>query len=150
MNTIAATNRKARYQYHIIETLEAGIELKGCEVKSIRESNVSLKDAFARVDNGQIFLYNCHITPYKFTRSEEIDPLRRRKLLLHKRQINHLWAKTSQKGMALIPLKLYFKKGIAKVELALGKGKVFIDKRERIKKRETDREIRRAFKGARK
>lgn len=140
----AAVNRKARFDYHIFESLEAGIELKGTEVKSIREGRASLKDSFARVDEGELFLYNCHIAPYEFGNRANVEPMRRRKLLLHKNQIARLAGQISQKGFTIIPLKIYFKRGIAKVEIALAKGKLLYDKRESIKKRESDLELRRA------
>ena len=146
MNKTAATNRQARYSYHIFEAVEAGIELKGTEVKSLREGKVSLKDSFARVDDGEVFLYNCHISPYEFGNRANVEPTRRRKLLLHKNQIGRLAGAVSQKGMTLIPLKIYFKRGLAKVDLALAKGKLLYDKREAIKKREGDMELRRALK----
>jgi len=142
-NGVIVTNRQARRDYEILETLEAGVELRGGEVKSLRERRANLKDSFARIDRGEAFLYNLHITPYKYTTFEEIDPKRTRRLLLHKAQIRRLIGKTSEKGLTLIPLKLYFKKGYVKVELALAKGKRLYDKRETIKRREADRSIRR-------
>ncbi len=146
MDKTAATNRKARYNYEILESVEAGIELKGTEVKSLREGKASLNDSFARVDDGEIFLYNCHISPYEFGNRANVEPLRQRKLLLHKSQIVRLAGKISQKGMTLIPLKIYFKKGLAKVEIAVAKGKLLYDKRESIKTRERDLELRRVLK----
>lgn len=146
MDKTAVTNRQARYNYQILESVEAGIELKGTEVKSLREGKASLKDSFGRVDDGEVFLYNCHISPYEFGNRANVEPTRRRKLLLHKNQINRLAGHVTQKGMTLIPLKIYFKRGIAKVELAIAKGKVFYDKREAIKRRDSDRELRRAVK----
>lgn len=145
MTKVAVTNRKARYEYQLFETFEAGIELKGTEVKSLREGRASLSESFARIDEGEVFLYNCHINPYKFGNIANAEPLRQRKLLLHKSQINRLIGSVSQKGMTLIPLKIYFKRGLAKVELAIAKGKVLYDKRQTIRKRETDRELRRAL-----
>jgi SsrA-binding protein len=150
MDKTAVTNRQARYNYLILESVEAGIELKGTEVKSLREGRASLTDSFARVDDGEVFLYNCHISPYEFGNIANVEPTRRRKLLLHKNQIVRLGGQISQKGMTLIPLKIYFKKGLAKVELALAKGKLLYDKRETIKRRESDRELRRALKGQKK
>lgn len=150
MSKIAATNRQARYNYHILESLEAGIELKGTEVKSLREGKASLKESFARIDDEEIFLYNCHISPYEFGNIANVEPMRKRKLLLHKNQIRHLSGSVSQKGMTLIPLKIYFKGGLAKVELAVAKGKLLYDKRESIKKREGDVELRRALKSTHK
>lgn len=128
-----------------MESFEAGIELKGTEVKSLREGLASLKDSFARVDNDELFLYNCHISPYEFGNRANVDPLRPRKLLMHKNQIGRLAGLVSQKGMTIIPLKIYFKRGLAKVELATAKGKLLYDKRETIKRRESDLELRRAL-----
>lgn len=143
MDNIVATNRKAKRDYSIIESIEAGIVLKGNEVKSLRAHRVNIKDSFARVEEGEVFLYNLHISPYeKADRVERIDPTRKRKLLLHKREITKLATKVSEKGLTLIPLKIYFKRGIGKIELALAKGRPKYDKREKIKKRIHDREIR--------
>jgi SsrA-binding protein len=139
-----ATNRQARHQYHIIESYEVGIELKGSEVKSIRQSKVNLKDSFASIDKSGIYLYNCHISPYEYATVYEVDPVRRRKLLMHKAQIMRLLGQTSQKGFTLVPLKMYFKHGLCKVELALAKGKKLYDKRRAIKDKEARREIMRA------
>lgn len=147
MDKIAASNRQARFNFTILESLEAGIELKGTEVKSLREGKAALSDSFARVDNNEIFLYNCHISPYEFGNRANVDPVRPRKLLLHKKQISKLSGIVSQKGFTLIPLKIYFKNGIAKVELAVAKGKLLYDKRDSIKKRETDRELGRQLRG---
>lgn len=134
-------NRKARHDYFIQDKYEAGIALEGHEVKSIREGKVNLKDSFVRVVNGQAFLFNCHITTYsKIQGHVELDPTRSRKLLLHKKEIEKLAGRTSQKGQAIIPLKMYFKKGKVKVEIALGQGKKQYDKRETIKKRLHERE----------
>jgi len=140
-----ATNRQARYNYAILESFEAGIELKGTEVKSLRAGKASINDSFARPEGNEIFLYNMHIPPYEFGNRENPDPLRPRKLLLHKNQIRRLIGEIASKKLALIPLKAYFKEGIVKVELALAKGKKLYDKREAIKKRESDRELRRAL-----
>ena len=144
---IIATNRKARYNYTILESVEAGIELKGTEVKSLRNGHASLNDSFARVDGGEVFLYNMHIAPYEFGNIMNADSLRPRKLLLHKRQIAHFAGALSAKHQTLVPLKLYFKDGIAKIEIALVKGKQLYDKRETIRKRETERELRRIHRG---
>ena len=145
---IIAENRKARHDYFIIETFEAGIVLKGTEVKSLREGKASLKDGFAQVENEEVFLHNFHISPYQYGNIYNHDPLRVRKLLLHKKEINKLIGKTVEKGLTLIPLKLYFKNGITKVEMALAKGKRLYDKMEDIKKKTAMREIERAFKGS--
>lgn len=138
------SNKKAFRDFHIEETYEAGIELKGSEVKSLRAGRANLKGSFARCDNGEVFLYNMNITPYEFAQ-DDIDPLRPRKLLLHKAQIHQLEAKLTQKGYALVALKVYFKKSYAKVSLGLGKGKLYHDKRHDIKKREADIEMQRAL-----
>lgn len=143
---IAATNKKAYHDYHIEESYEAGMLLKGTEVKSLREGRANLKDSFARVENEEIFLYNCHISPYSHGNIANHDPLRTRKLLMHKGEIQRLMGKMMQKGYTLLPLKIYFKDGKAKVELALAKGKKQYDKREDIKKRDAAREMEKAFK----
>lgn len=144
---IIITNHKARRDYFIQESFEAGIELRGCEVKSLRDKKGNLNDSFARIFNGEVFLYNLHISPYPFSQIETPDPLRTRKLLLHKHQIKKLIGELSSSGQTLIPLKLYFKKGKVKVEMGLAKGKRQYDKRATIKKREQDMEARRAMKG---
>ena len=133
-------NKKAWHNYEILEKVEAGIQLLGSEVKSLREGKSSLADSFARIDRGEVILYNMHISPYSHSSSRE-EPTRSRKLLLHRREIESLLGKVA-KGLALIPLSLYFKRGKVKVELALAKGKKEFDKREAIKKREAEREIR--------
>ena len=143
---IVATNKKAYHDYHIEESLEAGMMLKGTEVKSLREGRANLKDSFARVENEEIFLYNCHISPYSHGNIANHDPLRTRKLLMHKGEIQRLMGKMMQKGYTLLPLKIYFKDGKAKIELALAKGKKQYDKREDIKKRDAAREMEKAFK----
>ncbi|MEX2580108.1 MAG: SsrA-binding protein SmpB [Verrucomicrobiales bacterium] len=138
-----ATNRKARRDYHIVEKYEAGIELKGTEVKSIRAAKVHLNEAFARVDRGEVWLYNCDIRPYEQASHEMHVPLRNRRLLLHKREIRRLAALTDQKGATIVPLRLYWKNGRVKVELGVGKGKDQRDRREDLKKRAHDREVER-------
>jgi len=138
------TNRAARRDYFILESIEAGLELKGGEVKSLRAGRANLKESFAKVEGGEIFLYHMHISPYEYTRNEEQDPLRPKKLLLHKKEINYLIAQVSQKGLALIPLRVYFKKSYAKVELAVAKGKRQYDKREAIRRKEAERSMARA------
>lgn len=140
---VIATNRKARYNYIVLESLEAGIQLMGNEVKSLRDGKASLKDSFARAEKGELFLFNLYIAPFSHNSDLKYDSLRLRKLLIHKREINKLTEKVIEKGMVLIPLKLYFKRGLAKIELAVCKGKRAYDKRETIKKREVEREIRR-------
>jgi SsrA-binding protein len=150
--TMAAAihNHKARRDYFITETYEAGIELKGTEVKSLRNARASIDDAFARVERGQVWLYNAHINPYEFGNRYNVDPLRPRRLLLHKKEIDRLAAHLNAKGMALVPLKIYFTKSFAKVQLGLGKGKAKYDKRETLKRKMVDREINRALVGAQK
>jgi len=140
---VIATNRKARFDYTILESLEAGIQLKGTEVKSLRSGQASLSDSFARLEGREILLYNMHIASYEFGNIANVDPIRPRKLLLHRREIRRLAEDVSQKKLALIPLKLYFKNGIAKLELALAKGKKKYDKRDAIRRRESDRELKR-------
>ncbi|MDD5005292.1 MAG: SsrA-binding protein SmpB [Candidatus Omnitrophica bacterium] len=145
-DTTIATNSKAFRDYSILETVEAGIELKGSEVKSLREKRVSLNDSFARAEANGIILYNCHITNYdKRDGFDKSEPTRPRRLLLHKQEINKLSGKVNQRGFSLIPLKMYFnRRGFAKVELALAKGKKLYDKRRDIKERQLKRELRRA------
>lgn len=142
---VVAENRKARHDYFIEETYEAGIVLVGTEVKSIRAGKVSLRDSYAEVVNGEVFLQQMHISPYEKGNRFNHDPKRPRKLLLHKREIKRLLGRTMQKGYTLIPLRLYFKNGWVKVELALGRGKKLYDKREDIARRDAQREIARAL-----
>lgn len=139
MEKIIATNKKATHDYFILEKYEAGIVLKGTEIKSIRQGKVNLRDSFARIIKGEIFLMNMHISPYTHGNVFNHDPLRDRKLLLHKKEIARLAGKVAQKGLALVPLSLYFKNSRVKVELALVKGKKLYDKREDIKKRDLQR-----------
>ena len=141
-----AFNRKALHDYHVLEQHEAGIALLGTEMKSIREGNVNLRDSFARVERGEIWLLNVHIGPYSHTGYASHDEKRQRKLLLHKNEINALAGKVAQKGMTLVPLRLYFKGSRVKVTLAVVKGKQMHDKRETIRRREIDRETRAAVK----
>jgi SsrA-binding protein len=138
-----ARNRKARHDYTIDSTLEAGIELKGTEVKSIRDGRVNMSDAYAVVENGQVILKNFHISPYNMAQ-ENPDPIRPRRLLLHKREIHKLWVKTEQRGMTLVPLAIYFKGHLAKIELALAVGRKKYDKRDAIARDEARRKIQRA------
>ncbi len=138
---IVCQNRKARHDYFIDEIYEAGIVLVGPEVKSLREGRASLVDSYARVKNGELFVYNMHITSYPFAHHLDIDPTRRRKLLMQKREIRRLTAKTEGKGNSLIPLSIYLTRGIMKVELALAKGKKKYDKRYVLKEREMKREL---------
>jgi SsrA-binding protein len=151
MSEAIATNKQAFRDYFVLETLEVGIELKGSEVKSLRQGNVSLKDSFARIEAGQVLLYNAHISPYAQASYLNVEPTRPRKLLLHRKQIKKLDAQVSQGALTLIPLKMYWNsRGIAKMEIAVGKGKKSYDKRDDIKKRETDRKIRHVLKHRRK
>lgn len=144
-----AENRKAFHDYHLLETFEAGLVLLGTEVKAIREGRVNLRDSYARVEDGEIFLYGVHISPYSHRGYAEHEPLRRRKLLLHKQEIRKLIGKTVERGMTLVPVRMYFKEGRVKVAISLAKGKKDYDKRDAIKKRETDRETRAAIKSRR-
>ena len=139
-----ATNHKARRDYEILESCEAGIELKGTEIKSIRQHRVSLDDSFARVDGGELFLYNMHVSPYEQGGRYNAEPTRLRKLLIHRREIDRLNGLLTQKRVTLVPLRLYQKHGLVKVELAVGKGKRVFEKRDRLREREMDREIQRA------
>jgi SsrA-binding protein len=141
-----AENRKAFHDYHIVETFEAGIVLVGTEVKSIREGSANLRDSFARVEGGEVWVYNVHINPYSHRGYSDHEPTRPRKLLLHRQEIRKLIGKTVEKGMTLVPTRLYFKNGHVKMSLALAKGKQARDKRETIKRREAERETRAAIK----
>ncbi|MBU0635026.1 MAG: SsrA-binding protein SmpB [Candidatus Omnitrophica bacterium] len=144
-NKVIASNKRATVKYDILEKLEAGIELKGTEVKSLRLNKVDLKDSFARVNNGEVYLNDLYISPYDKGSYANVEPRRARKLLLHKREINKLVGKINQKGYTLIALSLYFnERGRAKVELALVKGRRLYDQRERIKKKEVERQLRKA------
>ena len=139
-----ATNRKARRDYEILESHEAGLELRGTEIKSIRRHHVSLDDSFARIDEGELFLYNMHVSPYEQGGRYNSDPIRLRKLLMHRREIDRLAGVLSQKRVTLVPLRLYQQHGLVKVELAVGKGKRVFEKRDRIREREVERELQRA------
>ena len=147
--TSIAENRKAHHDFHLLETFEAGIVLLGTEVKAIREGRVNLRDSFARLEDGEVFLYNVNISPYSHRGYADHEPLRRRKLLLHRDEIRKLVGKTVEKGMTLVPVRLYYKNGRVKVAVSLAKGKKDYDKRETIKRRETDRETRAAIKSSR-
>jgi SsrA-binding protein len=144
-----AENRKAYHDYHLLETFEAGLVLLGTEVKSIREGRVNLRDSFARVEDGEVFLYNVNISPYSHRGYADHEPLRRRKLLLNRDEIRKLIGKTVEKGMTLVPVRMYFKNGRVKVAVSLAKGKKDYDKRETIKRRDTERETRAAIKSRR-
>lgn len=143
-----AVNRKARHDYEVIETYEAGLVLTGPEVKSVRQGKVSLADAYARVNKGELWLYNMHIAPYDPILQRNYDPRQPRKLLMHRREINRLMGLTQQRGLTLIPLRIYFnEREYAKVELGLAKGKRKVDKRREIIEREAKREVEKALKG---
>ena len=147
MSDALATNKRAFRDYAVLETVEAGIELKGSEVKSLRAGKINLADSFARIEEGQSFLYNTHISPYAQASYLNVDPTRSRRLLLHKKQIRKLDMELSQKGLTLVPLKMYFNaKGFAKLLLAVCKGKRSYDHREDVKRREVDRKIRQTMK----
>ena len=139
-----ARNRKATHEYHILDTYEAGIVLAGPEVKSIRAGKVSLAEAFARVDGREAFIYGMHITPYDPASRSNVDPVRTRKLLLHRQEIRRLIGATQQEGFTLVPLELYLKDGLIKIAIALAKGKKNVDKRQDLKKKDAEREMRRA------
>jgi SsrA-binding protein len=143
---LIADNRKAFHDYHILETFEAGIALLGTEVKGIREGRANLRDSFARVEQGEVWLYNVHVSPYSNRGYVDHDPKRRRRLLLHRQEIRRLIGKTVEKGLTLVPTKMYFKNGRVKVALAVARGKQAHDKRETVRRRELDRETRAAVK----
>ena len=144
---VVATNRKAYHDYHIDERYEAGMVLLGTEVKAMREGRVNLRDSFARVDRNEVILHQCHISPYSHGNIMNHEPLRPRKLLLHRKEINKLMGRTQQKGLTLVPLRIYFNQaGKAKIEIGLGKGKHEYDRREDIKDREARRDVERAMK----
>ncbi|MBA1335581.1 MAG: tmRNA-binding protein SmpB [Firmicutes bacterium] len=143
---VIARNKKARHDYFIEESFEAGIELAGTEVKSIRNGKINIKDSFAKVDRGEVFLHNMHISPYEKGNIYNKDPLRVRRLLLHKREIRKLIGYTQQKGFTLVPLSVYITRGLVKVELAVARGKKTYDKREDIARKDAERKIERAIK----
>jgi len=143
---VVARNKKAKHDYHIEETYEAGIKLKGTEIKSVRQGKVNLKDSYAIVKSGEIFILNMHISPYKQGNRYNHKPDRTRKLLLHKREIDSLYGKTQREGFTLVPIAVYLKDNLAKIELALAKGKNVRDKRREIKKKTAQREMKKAYK----
>jgi len=146
MSKIVASNHKGYRDYAVLENFECGIELKGSEVKSIRQGKINLNDSFARIEDRELILYNTHISPYAEASYMNVEPTRKRRLLLHKNQIEKLTSKLTQKGLTLVPLKIYFNdRGFVKIELALCKGKKLYDKRDDIKRRETDLAMRRAI-----
>jgi SsrA-binding protein len=137
---VVATNKKAFHEYFILEKVEAGVCLLGTEVKAIREGRLNLKDSYAIVQKGEVWLFNCHISPYSHGNRENHDPTRTRKLLLHAREVRKLIGKTQQKGLTLTPLRVYFKRGLVKVELGVARGKKLVDKRDSERSKEADRE----------
>jgi len=143
---VIATNKKAFHDFQILETFEAGIVLLGSEVKSCRQNKVNLKDGYGRIKDGEIYLIDTHISPYFYAHQFNHDPLRDRKLLFHKKEIKKLYGKMRERGQTLIPLKMYFKNGKVKIEMALAKGKKDFDRREDIKKRDVEREMRKGLK----
>jgi SsrA-binding protein len=146
---LIADNRKARHDYHILETYEAGVALLGTEVKAIREGRVNLRDSYARTESGEVWMMNVHISPYSHRGYADHAETRQRKLLLHRHEIRKLIGRTAEKGLTLVPLQMYFKKGRVKVLVGLARGKQAHDKRETIRRREVDRETRSAVKAAR-
>ena len=144
---LVARNRKARHEFEILETYEAGLVLKGPEVKSLRAGEVAFQDAFAQVTAGEVWLHNLHISPYQQANRFNVDPVRPRRLLLSRQEIRQLAVKTDEKGLTLVPLEIYFSRGYAKLQLAVGRGKKLHDKRETLKRRQQDREARRAIEG---
>ena len=142
---IVAVNKDAKRSYEILEKLEAGVELRGNEVKSIRQGRINLKEAYVRVSKGEAFLLNCNISPYEQARVETCEPLREKRLLLHKKEIYKLEESIRQKGLSVVPMNAYFKTGKCKIELGVGRGKKLHDKRQDIKKREANREMNRAL-----
>jgi SsrA-binding protein len=143
---IVAENRKAYHDYHLLETFETGVVLVGTEVKAIREGRVNLRDSYARVEDGEVYVFNVHISPYSHRGYADHEPLRRRKLLLHDYEIRKLVGKTVERGMTLVPVRMYFKNGRVKLAISLAKGKQARDKRETAKRREAERETRAAIK----
>jgi SsrA-binding protein len=147
--TLIADNRKALHDYHVLETFEAGVQLLGTEVKGIREGNANLRDSYARVEKGEVWLYNVHINPYSHRGYVDHDPKRRRRLLLHRAEIRKLIGRTVEKGLTLVPTRMYFRDGRVKVELALARGRERLDKRRALAERDAKRQIERALKARR-
>lgn len=145
---VVAQNRKALHDYHVEESFEAGIALVGTEVKSLREGRVNLKESYVQIKDGEAYLLGCHISPYSHGNITNHEPMRPRKLLLHKKELEKLKSKVAEKGYTVVPLKIYFKGHLAKLEIALAKGKRVFEKREAIKEKEAKREIDRAMKGS--
>jgi SsrA-binding protein len=144
---VVAKNRKAKFEYFLLDTLEAGISLKGSEIKSIRAGQVSLQEAYIQVENGQAWLINSHIASYQAASYSDHDPKRARRLLLHKKELNQLWAEVRQKGVTIIPVKMYLIDGRAKLEIAVAKGKKLYDKRQDIAKKDQERDMKRILSG---
>jgi SsrA-binding protein len=142
---VVATNRRARRNYSVVDTVEAGLVLVGSEVKSMREGKMDLKDSYAHIANGEAYLSGCYIGPYEFSRDGGHEPERERKLLMHRREIDRIAGQLAEKGLTLVPLQVYFKDGKAKVELGLAKGRSTVDKRQALKEREHDREMQRSL-----
>ena len=143
---VVAKNRKARHEFHVLQTWEAGLVLQGTEVKSLRDGKANLADAYARIDGGELWLYNMHVSPYEAGNRFNHDPLRRRKLLMHRSELRRLVGEVEQKGLTLVPLDVHFSGGIAKVDLALVRGKKLHDKRETLRERAVARDMERGFK----
>jgi len=139
-------NKKASFEYNLLDKFEAGIELKGAEVKSIRQGKINISDSFARIESGEVHLYGCHISPYKQSGQFAPDPTRTRRLLLHKAEIKKLEGLTAQKGHTVVPTRLYFRKGFTKIEIAVAKGKRLFDKRQKLRCQTVEREMRRSLK----
>lgn len=148
MNKIIAKNPTAYHNYNITEKLEAGIVLSGTEIKSIRNGKVNLKDTYVNIKNGEIFVYGMHISPYEFGNRNNVDPLRTRKLLLHRREIDKLYGMIKQKGVSIVPTSMYFSGNKVKIELGIGKGKKLFDKREDLAKKDAEMKIKRALKNS--
>ena len=143
---VVAKNRKARHEFHVLQTWEAGLVLQGTEVKSLRDGKANLADAYARLDGGELWLYNMHVSPYEAGNRFNHDPLRRRKLLMHRSELRRLVGEVEQKGLTLVPLDVHFSGGIAKVDLALVRGKKLHDKRDTLRERAVERDMERGFK----
>ena len=143
---VVAVNRKAKHDYSILESWEAGIVLKGAEVKSIREGKVNLRDGYGRVEGGELFLHNIHISSYDKASDKDYNPRRKRKLLMHRSQINRVMGRVREKGLTIVPLEMYFTRGMAKLNIGLGKGRKSYDRRERLRRKTVDREMERARK----
>ena len=143
---VVGRNRKAYHEYHIEEKYEAGMALKGTEVKSVRDSRINLKEGYVKIENGEMFLLNAHISTYEQGNRNNHEPLRPKKLLMHRREINRLFGKTKEKGYTIVPLQVYIKRGLIKIEIGLGKGKKLYDKRAAIAEKSAKREMERAFK----